>query len=113
MANAKALEIATALDSALDTLDLRLTGGQRGSGKVASNIRTLSGGADFEAYYGEIYLSDAGYSRVWYRDYPKDSAGLTLTSNSRDEVRAEWDAAAPEREAVENLFRQLDELRWE
>ena len=48
------------------------------------------------------YLSDAGYSRV---DFSENSGRLFLTSNSTARVKARWDAAAPQRQHVEEMVR--------
>lgn len=45
------------------------------------------------------YLSDSGYSRVVWHE---ESGNLALTDNSRREVKANWEAALPQRQAVEN-----------
>jgi hypothetical protein len=45
------------------------------------------------------YLSDSGYSRVVWNE---ENGTLFLTDNSRREVKANWDAALPQRQAVEN-----------
>lgn len=37
---------------------------------------------------GEYYLSDGGYSRIVFHEL---SGRLSLTSNSRDAVKAQWD----------------------
>jgi hypothetical protein len=43
------------------------------------------------------YLSDSGYSRVVWSE---ETGELFLTSNSRQQVKDAWEAAAPQREAV-------------
>lgn len=45
------------------------------------------------------YLSDSGYSRVVWNE---EDGKLFLTDNSRAQVKANWDAALPQRQAVEN-----------
>ena len=47
------------------------------------------------------YLSDGGYSRLAWSWDDKD---LFLTSNSRSEVKANWDAALPQRQRVEAVI---------
>jgi 8-oxo-dGTP pyrophosphatase MutT (NUDIX family) len=47
------------------------------------------------------YLSDSGYSRVVYSE---ETGKLFLTSNSRDQVKARWEAALPERERAEAII---------
>jgi len=48
------------------------------------------------------YLSDGGYSRVVWNDERGD---VFLTSNSTSKVKANWDNAGPQREALERFLR--------
>lgn len=48
------------------------------------------------------YLSDAGYSRV---AFGSERGRLFLTSNSTQRVKARWEAAAPQRQRVEEIMR--------
>jgi len=48
------------------------------------------------------YLSDSGYSRVVWND---DRGDVFLTSNSTSKVKANWDKAGPQREALERFLR--------
>jgi len=50
---------------------------------------------------GEWYLSDGGYSRVVYSE---ETGRLFLTSNSRDQVKARWDEALPQRAKAEAII---------
>jgi len=97
-----------ALNEALVRLDLALTG------KCAHNAMARTVNLD-QALFEIIYLSDGGYSRVFFSDV---TGLLNLTSNSRQEVKNQWDIVRSEREVVENLLRgfwlELDpEKIWE
>ena len=57
------------------------------------------------------YLSDSGYSRVVWSE---ESKRLFLTDNSTSKVKANWEKAVPQRQAVEaEMLRQWNALGGE
>lgn len=89
------------INDALADLDFKLTNREAAP---TSHVRTVNINDVWEGR--EIYLSDGGYSRVVYN---LDTGKLFLTSNSRDQVRAKWEAAAKERKVVEDII----EKHWD
>lgn len=56
------------------------------------------------------YLSDAGYSRVFFST---ERGRLSLTYNSTERVKARWNQAEPQRRQVEEVVRnELRRLGW-
>jgi len=86
-------------------LDKALT--QNSPGKVVSQFHHLPKSfAEWMQSYGSNpvwYLSDGGYSRV---AYSWEDGTLFPTSNSTAKVKANWDAALPQRQQVEAQITQ-------
>jgi len=93
----------TKLIQALNALEYKLTGKPRNGTSNHNNM--------LEVLYGgqEYYLNDGGYSRLVIREAPPDYNSVTVsyTSNSTDRVKAAWDSAAAERQAVIDATNEL------
>lgn len=90
----------TELQQLMAALDLALTGKDSSARHGFKNAEAWL--TDSERAW---YLSDGGYSRVMVSDDIRDPH-LFLSSVSRREVFERWDAALPQRRAVESLIRR-------
>lgn len=97
------------LSEALLTLDQALTEREPAATAHSRQIKTL--GDLLEIPGGVIYLSDGGYSLLVIH-WDSEPITVSLASESRTEVKAQWNKVLPEREAVSNLLRSLV-AEWE
>lgn len=98
----------TRLQYLLATLDAALTG--RPWKDVLHTARYRQATLDNLVFAGgdrAYYLSDGGYSRVYVDDRDEPVYRLFLTSNSRDEVKRQWDYC---RELVADVENELATL---
>jgi hypothetical protein len=96
------------LRAAVLALDIRVTSNERmarhnDSQRIDERLREFA----VDMGNGMVYLADGGYSRAFIHFDGEDKPRLAMATESRDEVKAAFTAAAAERKEVEDAVEEL------